>query len=269
MNTKVALVTGASTGIGRHIADTLARDGYVVYGTSRSQRRNRKGVEMRPLEVSDPASVDACVSGILADAGRIDLLVNNAAIVHVSPQEEFPIELAQEMMDINFFGAARVTNAVLPQMRERRNGQLIFISSLAGQMGVPGQGYYCASKHAMEAYADSLYLELMQFGIRVSVLEPGSYRTGILDHADQKPEWQTFSDYDEIRTQMPKVIMEQTKKGQDPQLVANLVTKVAADRNPRLRYPVSPSDKQVVRFKKWLPEKMFYKNVGQRFGLEI
>lgn len=267
MNKKVAVVTGASTGIGRQIADTLVGKGFKVYGTSRSQRPDRAGVKMRQLEVSDQASVDTFFASIMDEAGGIDLLVNNAAIVHVSPEEELPLAVAQNMMDINFWGAVRVTNAVLPQMRQRRDGQLIFISSLAGQMGVPGQGFYCASKHAMEAYADSLYLELKDFGIRVTVLEPGSYNTGILDHADQAPTWQTFSDYDTMRTNMPKVIMEQTRNGQDPQLVANLVAKVAANPNPRLRYPVSSSDAQALRFKRWLPEKIFYRTIGNMFGV--
>ena len=263
----VALVTGASCGIGMHIADTLVRRGYHVYGTSRSPRSDRKGVKMRQLQVADPQSVTTCVGQILAEAGGIDLLVSNAAITLVSPEEELPIEVAQDMMNVNFFGAARVTNAVLPQMRARRSGQLVFISSLGGRMGAPGQGYYCSTKHALEAYADSLYLELAQFSIRVSIVEPGSYRTGILDDADRAPTWKTFSDYDEIRGTMPQTIMTQTKNGQDPQLVADLVAKIAASPRPKLRYPVSFSDKQAIRFKKWLPEKMFYKNVGRMFGL--
>lgn len=263
----VALVTGASSGIGRHIADTLARADYLVYGTSRRSRPDRELVMMRRLEVGDPRSVTACVDQVLEEAGGIDLLVNNAAITRVSPEEELPIEVAQEMMNVNFFGAARVTNAVLPQMRSRRSGQLIFISSLAGRMGVPGQGYYCSTKHALEAYADSLYLELARFSIRVSLVEPGSYRTRILDDADRAPSWETFPDYDEIRIKMPQVIMTQTNNGQDPQLVADVVAKVAADASPRLRYPVSFSDKQALRFKKWLPERMFYKSVGRMFGL--
>lgn len=266
-NKKVALVTGASTGIGQHIAETLVENGYQVYGTSRSEKPDHNSVKMRQLEVSDQSSVDACVTDILKEAGQIDLLVNNAAIVQVSPEEELPIEVAQEMMNINFFGAARVTNAVLPQMRQRRDGLLIFISSLAGLMGVPGQGYYCSTKHALEAYADSLYLELQQFGIRVTILEPGSYKTGILDHADKEATWQTFDDYDDMRVKLPKTIMETTKNSQDPQLVANLVAKVANQTSPRLRYPVSRSDKQAAQFRKWLPEKMFYKTIGRMFGL--
>ncbi len=267
MTDKIALITGASAGIGRHIADTLVDKGYRVYGTSRSERPDRDGVMMRQLEVSDQASVDRCVSAIIEKEGRIDLLVNNAAVVHVSPQEELPIEVARNMMDVNFFGTASVTNAVLPQMRQRRSGRIIFISSLAGQMGIPGQGYYASTKHAIEGYADALYLELERFGIHVSIVEPGSYRTGILDNADKKPTWHTFSDYDEMRVKMPKVIMEQTKKGQDPQLVADLVAKVAATSNPRLRYQVSSSDRRAMTFRRWLPEKMFYKTVGQMFGL--
>ena len=266
-NEQVALVTGASTGIGKHIAETLIQRGYIVYGTSRSQRPDNNGVRMRMLEVTDAQSVKSCIDDILAETGRIDLLVNNAAITIVSPEEELPLEKAEEMMQINFFGTARVTNAVLPQMRQRNAGQIIFISSLAGLMGVPGQGYYSSTKHAMEAYADSLFLELAQFHIRVSLVEPGSFRTDILEKSEMVS-WKTIPDYDGMRERLPAVIKEQTKAGNDPQMVANVVAKIAATKNPRLRYRVTPTDRQAVLFKTLLPEKMFYRMVGQRFGLD-
>lgn len=269
MTKRVAVVTGASKGIGLAIADKLAQKGYLVYGTSRTQLPDRKGVRMRVLQVTDEESVRSCISGILAETGGcIDVLVNNAAIAHVSPAEEHPLDSGMEMMNVNYWGSVRVTNAVLPSMRKRRSGRIIFISSLAGLMGIPGQSFYCGTKHAMEAYADSLYLELGKFDIKVTILEPGSYKTGILDHTAQPTSWAKFNDYEEMRKKLPKTIREKTQtEGQNPQLVADLVVQVASSNNPRLRTAVSPSDKRAVIFKTFLPEKMFYKTIGEMFGL--
>jgi len=268
----VAIVTGSSRGIGKVIAETLVRKGYLVYGTSRSPSSTQtNSFLMRALDVSDDESVKACIKGILQEtSGRVDLLVSNAAIVQVSPEEELPLEVAQDMMNVNFFGAVRVTNAILPAMRKSRSGSIVLISSLAGIMGIPGQGFYCSTKHALEAYGDALYLELQQFGINVTLLEPGSYKTGIVEHTTNNPSgWAKYSDYEKMREDLPNTIREKTKKeGQNPQLVADLVVKVAAAKNPGLRIPVSSSDKRAAFFKRFLPEKMFYKTVGGMFGLE-
>ncbi|MEL6983346.1 MAG: SDR family NAD(P)-dependent oxidoreductase, partial [Actinomycetota bacterium] len=223
---KVALVTGASAGIGAATAAGLADAGYLVYGTSRSARRDSQGVRMRVLEATSDESIATCVEGVLIEAGRIDLVVNNAAQVVVSPAEELPISTASELMDLNFFGMARVVNAVLPTMRDQGSGHLVFISSLAGLMGLPGQGYYCATKHALEGYVDSLYLELAQFGIRVTSLEPGSFRTDILTTSPQ-PTWPTLAPYDGYRESLREIITEATANGEDPRKLAELVVSVA------------------------------------------
>ncbi|MDJ0754630.1 MAG: SDR family NAD(P)-dependent oxidoreductase [Ardenticatenaceae bacterium] len=263
----VALVTGASTGIGKKIAETLVKQGYVTYGTSRRQRPDGHGIRMRVLEVTDGSSVKSCVDGILAETGRIDLLVNNAAVVMISPGEELPLEKAEEMMQINFFGAVRVINAVLPQMRRQRSGRLIFISSLAGLMGVPGQGFYCSTKHAMEGYADALHMELAKFNIRVSLVEPGSFRTEIIEKSDDLS-WPTIPDYDGMRERLSEVIKERTKAGNNPQRVADVVARAAASKRPRLRYRVAAEGKQAVFLKSLLPEKFFYSTVSKMFGLK-
>ena len=263
---KTALVTGAHVGIGRNIADTLAVAGYQVFGTSRSDRPNRKGVSMLRLDVRDEHEVRKSINQLTNEVGPIDLLVSNAGLTVVAPSEELPIDVAKDMMDVNFFGTARIANAVLPGMRDRQAGHLIFISSLAGQMGVPGQGYYCATKHAIEGYADGLRAEVKPFGIKVTILEPGSFRTKIIEKSAE-PEWPTISAYDGIRERLRDVIAEATKKGEDPQLLADLCLKVATTASPRLRYRVDTDGKRAMFFKSMMPESIFYGVVEKRFGM--
>lgn len=263
---RVALVTGASEGIGVNIADTLARSGWRVFGTSRTARPDRDGVAMRVLDVTEPASVQACVDGVLAETGRVDLLVNNAAYFALAPSEELPLDRAQRMMDTNFFGSVRMARAVLPNMRARGSGRLIHISSLSGLIGIPGQGFYCSSKHALEGYAAAQRLELRSLGIHVSLIEPGSHKTEILNKAEP-PTWPLIGDYDQMRGPLRQVITERTAEGADPQQVADVVQRVATARRPALRYRVNREGYFAVLFKSTMPEGMFYDNIGQMFGL--
>lgn len=264
--TGVALVTGASEGIGLCIADTLAAEGFTVYGTSRSKRPDRGPVRMRVLEVLDDASVEACIQGIEAEAGPVDLLVNNAAFTLVSPSEELPMEEAMRLMNTNFFGAVRVTRAVLPSMRARGRGRLIFISSLAGLMGLPGQSFYCASKHALEAYADALFNELAGFGVHVTLVEPGSHKTNILQDVHD-PSWGSIEDYDGVRDRLITTIQQATDDGAAPQQVADLVARIAKQGAPPLRSRVNGEGYYAVFAKTMLPEKAFYRVLSKRFGM--
>src|SRR6187399_447381 len=167
-NQKVALVTGASSGFGELTARLLAQSGFKVFGTSRRSGAIGGGVEMLELDVTLQASVDACIQTVLTRSDTIDVLVNNAGQTHASLVEDTPIETAMRVFDTNFWGVVRVTNAVLPTMRKKRSGLIINVSSLAGLVGVPGQGFYAASKHALEGYTETLQTELQQFDIRVS-----------------------------------------------------------------------------------------------------
>ena len=261
----VVLVTGASQGLGRTMADRLGAAGFRVFGTSRIPRPDRRGVAMRELEVTDDDSVRACVQAIEREAGAIDVLVSNAARTVVAPAEETPLEVAASMMDVNFFGTARVVQAVLPGMRRRRRGQLVLVSSLAGKMGLPGQAFYCSSKHALEAYADALHAELAPFGVRTSVLEPGSYRTQIIHNAPSAT-WDPIADYDGQRERYVEVIHEATDRGADPERLARLVERVIRSRRPKLRYRVEPDGRMAMFWKSVLPESVFYRIVAKRFG---
>ena len=261
-----ALVTGANEGLGRTIADTLASAGYRVFGTSRTERPNRPGVDMLRLDLSDEASVSEFAETVKSSISRIDLLVNNAGMTVVAPSEELPLHIARHMMEVNFFGPTRLVNAVLPLMRARRSGHLIFISSLAGLMGVPGQSFYCATKHALEGYADGLYAEMKLFGINVTLLEPGSFKTQIIENSP-KPDWPTQTVYDGVREHLREVVTDATAAGADPRLIADVVLKVATRSRPRLRYRVDADGKRAIFFKSFLPEEVFYGVVAKRFGL--
>ena len=175
---KITLVTGASTGIGRATAALLARRGYRVFGTSRKpQESPGPYFRMLVLDVRSDESVRACVEQVLAEAGRIDLLVNNAGYAHVDPLEETSLAEARAVFETNFFGLVRVTNAVLPSMRGRRQGRIINLSSIAGLAGVPGEGFYSATKFAVEGYSEALRYEVEPLGIRVILVEPGLFKT--------------------------------------------------------------------------------------------
>ena len=265
MTERIALVTGASKGIGRAIADTLARRGLVVHGTSRSAQPDREGVRMHVMEAAEDASVRGFVRSVLEETGRIDVVVNNAAATIVSPGEELPLEVASELMDVNFFGVARVVNAVLPQLRYQGSGHLVFVSSLGGLMGIPGQGYYCGTKHALEGYVDGLHMELAQFGIAATLVEPGSFRTDILT-ASAQPTWPTLPAYDGYRERLREVITEATAAGGDPQRVADVVASIVDKRRPKLRYRVDGDGKRAVMFKTLLPQRTFYRVLAKRFG---
>lgn len=260
----VALVTGASSGFGRLTAERLREKGWRVFGTSRHER-DAAQVEMLVLDVSSDESARRCVANVLRAAGRIDLLVNNAGTTHISLAEETAIDDAEALFQTNFFGIARMTNAVLPSMRARRRGRIINIGSLAGLVGVPGQAFYAASKHAIEGYSESLRYELEPLGIAVSVIEPGFYKTAL--HAGVSPDAHRIADYDRIRTAVRSAIEQSFAEGGDPAEVAELIARVAEADAPRLRYHAGKEARLVPRLKKFLPEKMFAIGFRKQFNL--
>ena len=225
-NTKIALVTGASSGFGQLTAARLAASGYRVFGTSRkAQTSSAPGVEMLVLDVCSDESVQACVAELLQRAGRLDLLVNNAGQTHASLAEETDPAQARDVMETNFWGAVRVTNAVLPTMRKQRGGHIINVSSLAGLLGTPGQAFYSASKFALEGYSEALSIELQPFHIHVSLIEPGFFNTGL--HASTAPSARQISDYDSLRSAIETSVQQSITQGGDPQAVAEAMMRVA------------------------------------------
>src|SRR5438270_8171253 len=188
MNHAVAVITGVSSGIGNATARALVARGYRVFGTVRSEASILPAqVERVLLDVRDGDSVERGVAEVLAKAGRIDVLVNNAGVGVIGAIEETSLEQARDMFEVNFFGAARLAQAVLPAMRARKSGRIVFISSVLGFLPAPFMGFYAASKHAIEGLAESLDHETRTLGIRVALVEPAWTRTGLESNGSSAP----------------------------------------------------------------------------------
>jgi NAD(P)-dependent dehydrogenase (short-subunit alcohol dehydrogenase family) len=236
MKSKIALVTGASSGIGQATAQRLAMAGYKVYGTSRrGAQAGQRSFEMLPLDVTSDESVEAAVREVIRLEGRIDLLVNNAGFgVAPAGAEESSIEQARSIFDTNFFGIVRMTRAVVPHMRHQGGGRIINISSVLGFLPAPYMALYAATKHAVEGYSESLDHELRTRGIRVSVIEPAYTKTGF-DANSLEPDTK-LDEYREVRAALEKRFKELVEGGDEPGVVADTVLKVASAARPKLRY---------------------------------
>jgi NAD(P)-dependent dehydrogenase (short-subunit alcohol dehydrogenase family) len=236
MQSKIALVTGASSGIGEATATRLAMAGYKVYGASRRRASaGRRSFEMLPVDVTSDESVEATVREVLRVAGRIDLLVNNAGFgVAPAGAEESSIEQAQSIFDTNFFGLVRMTRAVLPHMRHQGGGRIINIGSVLGFLPAPYMALYAATKHAVEGYSESLDHELRTRGIRVSVIEPAYTKTQFeanLLEADAQ-----LDEYREDRAALGKRLKKVIEAADEPGVVADVVLEAASAASPKLRY---------------------------------
>ena len=234
MKREVALVTGASTGIGRACAEQLAAAGFAVYGTARRPGRSSGGVNMIPLDVRDDNSVMACVKRVLREAGQIDVLVNNAGVAMEGAIEETSLEEIRGVMETNFFGVVRMIREVLPSMRQQQRGRIINMGSMAGFLPMPYSAAYCASKHALRGLTESLDHEVRNFGIRACLIEPGFIQTEI---AQRSPVAATqFEPYISARSRPSRAFRREVENGVDPHVVAETVVKAATTDFPRPRY---------------------------------
>lgn len=256
----VALITGASSGIGLVTAKALKQAGYRVFGTSRGAVAEcADGVTMLVCDVTDEASVRNMVAEVLNQAGRIDLLVNNAGIGLLGGAEESSTAQAQALFNVNVFGITRVTNAVLPAMRSQKQGRIINISSVLGLIPSPYNALYAATKHAVEGYSESLDHELRTFGIRVVVVEPGLTRTSF-EASITRPD-QPLDVYDSVRIDMAAQMRKGVNTGDAPEVVATTVLKAATAAAPRRRYTAGKLAHQVSFMRRFLPESMVDKNL--------
>lgn len=235
-NLKIALVTGASSGIGQATAELLVKAGYKVYGTSRrGGEAGERAFEMLPLDVTSDASVDAAVERLMQLEGRIDLLVNNAGFgVAPAGAEESSILQARAIFDTNFFGIVRMTRAIVPHMRRQGTGRIINIGSVLGFLPMPYGALYAATKHAVEGYSESLDHELRTRGIRVSVIEPAYTKTPF-DANFLEPDAK-LDEYREVRAAVNQRVKEVMATADQPRVVADVVLKAASAARPKLRY---------------------------------
>lgn len=260
---KNVIITGSSSGFGFLTALTLARKGYKVWATMRQpdDKNTSKKAELQriaqqenlnisvlELDVTSDASVAQAVQTVVTEDGKIDVLVNNAGVMFVGITEAYSITQAQQQFDINFFGILRTTKAVAPHMRAAKEGLIINVTSLAGRLAFPYFGIYCASKHAVEAYSQSLRYELAPFGVEVTIVEPGPFGTGLLYSGPKEADQQVFSAYGEHK-EVPQTMLKNfegffdTAEAPKPQLVADdIVALVDAPKGQRTERIVSGVD---------------------------
>jgi short-subunit dehydrogenase len=265
-NPGVALVTGASTGIGYATAKALQNAGFRVFGTSRRAVAERSdGVTMLTCDVTDDQSVAKLVYDVLAEAGRIDLLVNNAGVGLLGGAEESSTVQAQALFDVNVFGVLRVTNAVLPAMRRQGKGRIVNLSSVLGLIPAPYSALYASTKHAIEGYSESLDHELRPFGIRVVLVEPAYTRTSFEENL-ARPD-NLLDVYDAARAGMDVIMRKAIETGDAPEVVAETVLKAATAPVPRGRYAAGKMARQVSLLRRFVPASAFDKSLRKQNGL--
>jgi NAD(P)-dependent dehydrogenase (short-subunit alcohol dehydrogenase family) len=250
---RVALVTGASSGIGRACAELLAARGYRVYGASRQPVAGPL-VQPIPMDVRDDASVDDAVARVIGREGRIDIVVNNAGIAIAGAVEDTSINEAREQFEANFFGVLRVCRAVLPALREQRAGYIVNIGSIGGLVAIPYQALYSASKFALEGLSESLRLEVSRFGIHVVLIEPGDHRTGLTRNRRNTGDSASNPAYrDRFRRAVARMAADE-QNGPEPAAVARLLLRIVNNPRPRLRYTAGPiPERAAIWLKRLLP----------------
>mgnify|MGYP003639756120 CR=1 FL=1 len=265
---KVVLITGGSSGIGKSIGEFLTQKGFVVYGTSRSPERYPESkFNLVKLDVSDTTTIKEAITTVIGQSGRLDVLINNAGAGITGPIEEIPDSEIQRNFETNFFGPIRVIKAVLPQMRVQNSGLIINITSIAGYMGLPYRGVYSASKGALELITEAFRMEIKEFNIVMTNVAPGDFATNIaagryhapvLEHSPyKKPYGDTLSLMDA-----------HVSGGKDPQLMAEAIYKVITTEKPKIHYKVGEfMQKFSILLKRILPDKVYENMLMKHYKL--
>lgn len=261
---KTALVTGASSGMGKSIARRLIQDGYQVYVAARNVDKMADlvslGAQPLRMDISVDEEIVSGVNTILAGTGGVDVLVNNAGFGLYGPVEEIGIDEARYQFEVNLFGAARLTQLLLPAMRSRRSGHIINITSMGGKMYSLLGAWYHATKHALEGWSDCLRLEVAGFGIKVVIVEPGVIETGFGDAASDTIVKRSASGPYGHLVKMVSMSIKKTYgqgKGSSPEIIAEVVSRAVKSSNPRTRYAAGKFAKMLIRMRVWLGDRMF------------
>src|SRR5438132_3381774 len=264
---KSTLVTGVTSGIGREIAQLLAERGARVFGTVRNPQSASPipGVEIVRMDVTDDSSVNEAVQSIVRKAGPIQYLVNSAGYSFMGALEETSVAEARQQFETNLFGVLRVTNAVLPGMRQGGYGRIVNISSVLGFLPAPYQGMYAASKHAVEGYTETLDHEVRHFGVRAMLVEPAYTKTKITRHS--KSAGAALDVYAAERKHMAELAEREVERGDDPRIVAEAVWNALSAESPRLRYPVGKGV-TLSRLRRFVPAGMFDRSLRKQFQLD-
>jgi short-subunit dehydrogenase len=274
MPNKIALVTGASSGIGEATARHLQELGFIVYGAARRVDRMSAladaGIHVLPVDLTDDVSMVALVEQIIAAEGRIDVLVNNAGYGSYGALEDVPIAEARRQFEVNVFGLARLTQLVLPHMRLQRDGYIVNISSIGGKMGAPLGSWYHATKFAVEGLSDALRSETAGFGIKVVVIEPGVIKSEWADiSADSLDAASIGSAYGkqarELGANFRRVNGERIAS--EPIVIARAIGRAVTSKRPRTRYGVGGGAPLVLFMRRILPDRAFDGFIRRAFGM--
>jgi len=265
---KVVLITGASSGIGKSIAEYLYLKGMNVYGTSRSPKEEQiNGVKMLALDVTDIQSIESAVSEIISKEKRLDVLINNAGMGITGPVEDTPTQEMRKVFDTNLFGAIDVIKAVLPQMRGQGEGLIINVTSIAGYMGLPFRGLYSATKGALELITEATRMEVKDFGIDITNVAPGDFATNIAAGRYHTPIFED-SAYKEKYTENLALIDADVDGGMSPIVMARVVHKIICTNAPKGHYKVgSFMEKFSIVLKRILPDTMYEKLLMNHYKL--
>lgn len=257
MHSQIILITGASSGFGKFTAQMLSEQGHIVYGTSRKPSEDIGNIKMLVVDVTNIQSIKYAIDKIISEQGRIDVLINNAGIgvggaLELATEQEVSVQ-----MNTNFFGVVNMCKAVLPFMRKARKGKIINISSIGGVMGIPYQGFYSASKFAVEGYSESLALEVHPFGIKVCIVEPGDFNTGFTANRNISEVTLKDMDYRQSFAKSLKIIEKEEQNGCHPRKLASVICKIVTRKNPAFRTKVGPWIQVLfAKSKRCLPDKV-------------
>ena len=254
---QVALVTGATSGIGAATATAFATAGFHVIGTGRNTARLAPpaGLTYLDLDVTSDESVAAAVAQVIERFGRIDVLVNNAGVGATGAAEEFSVTRTHDIFDINVYGVMRMTRAVLPHMRAQHDGRIINVSSLSGFVASPFMSIYVSTKHAIEGYSGSLDHEVREHGVRILLVEPGPINTPFGDHSVQAD--RPLPLYASGRRTFDEVLARNTSGGNDPADVAKVIVAAATERRPKLRRTAGSTARTISALHRVLPAGVF------------
>lgn len=269
---QTALVTGASSGIGKAIAERLLKDGLTVYVAARSVDKMAdladKGAIVLPLDITKQDQIEAVAARIVEGHGGVDVLVNNAGYGQYGPIEDTPVETARYQFEVNLFGLARLTQLLLPAMRDKRQGMIVNISSIGGKLFTPLGAWYHATKHALEGWSDCLRLELKPFGIDVVIIEPGFINTGFADTLGGNLTFRRDGAYAEYAGRFEGRVdkARTTGEGSPPSVVADTVARAVQARRPRTRYATGQMARPLL-FLRWiLSDRTFDRLIVSQFS---
>ena len=265
---KVVLITGASSGIGKSIASYLFSKGFIVYGTSRNPEKVKDvSFNMVALDVLNVDTITSAVKTIIEKEGKLDVLVNNAGKGITGPIEDTPTEEMKGNFDTNFFGPIEVMKAVLPYMRKQKSGIIINVTSIAGYMGLPFRGVYSASKGALELVTEAVNMEVQQFGVKAINVAPGDFATNIASGRYHTPVFED-SAYKEKYAENLALMDSHVDKGMDPIVMAEAIYKIINTNNPKIHYKVGGfMEKFSIVLKRVLPDTVYEKLLMNHYKL--